>query len=109
MGVFDLPLRLAFFVVAPCLFTVSAAMLEEWELLILLVATLVVCGFLGNVESLRRRYPAVEKVPMLSHALGYLRTFTGLYRHQAPFGFVYYLFYPITAAARSIDLVGSTA
>jgi TM2 domain-containing membrane protein YozV len=93
----DFPFQILFFAVAPCVLTMAAAMLEQWELLLLLVATLAMCGFLRNVDGVARRYPAVDKVPMLNHVLGYLRNFTELYREQAPRSFFYYLFYPITA------------
>jgi TM2 domain-containing membrane protein YozV len=88
-------LRVLFFLVAPCLFTVTALMLEQWELLAILIVTLVVGGLIGNVRTVFQTYPMVEKVPLLGEALGYLKGITSFYRRQAPFHFLYYLLFPV--------------
>jgi len=90
-------LRLAFFLVAPFLFTVAALMLELWQLLALMAATLAVIAFIGGADVILRRYPALEKVPFLSGIMKPLAETTQFYRRNRPFPFLYYLFYPVTA------------
>jgi len=90
-------LRLGFFLVAPCFFTVAALMLELWQLLALMAATLAVIGFIGGADVLLRRYPALEKVPFISGIMKPLVETTNFYRRNRPFPFLYYLFYPVTA------------
>jgi TM2 domain-containing membrane protein YozV len=88
-------LRLAFFVVAPCFIAVSAIMFGYVHLLVLIVVTLVVFGFIGRLDLLLKNYPMLKEIPMLSRTLDSLQSFTNFYRKQAPYHFAYYLVYPL--------------
>jgi TM2 domain-containing membrane protein YozV len=90
-------LRLAFFLVGPCFFTVAALMLELWQLLALMAASLAVIGFIGGADVLMRRYPGLGRIPFLSGVMKPLADTTDYYRRNRPFPFVYYLFYPLAA------------
>lgn len=95
-------LRLTFFLVAPAIFAIVVLMLEQWELLVMMLATLVVCGFLGDAEALLRRYPMLEKVPLLGQVLHYLHHISQYYRKHPSFHFIYYLLYPATLPLAAI-------
>jgi TM2 domain-containing membrane protein YozV len=97
LWVVDFILRLGFFLVAPCFFTVTALMLELWQLLAVMAASLAVIGFIGGADVLLRRYPALAQVPFLSGIMKPLVETTEFYRRHRPFPFLYYLFYPVTA------------
>lgn len=92
----DFPLRLAFFVVAPCLFIITALMLQHWPLLILVVVSLVLVGFVGRIDRTLQEYPMLRQIPGLDRPLNYLQTFTDFYQVNRPFPFLCYVFYPIT-------------
>lgn len=93
----EFTLRLVFFLVAPCFFTVAALMLELWQLLALMAATLGIIGVIGGADVLVRRYPALGTIPFLSGIMRPLVETTQYYRRNRPFPFVYYLLYPVTA------------
>src|SRR5579864_6782803 len=57
----EFALRIVFFLVGPCFFTVAALMLELWQLLALMAAALAVIGFIGGADVLMRRYPGLGK------------------------------------------------
>src|SRR5262245_58389714 len=65
-------LRLGYFAIAPCAFAVLSLFIDLWELIVLMVVTLVVCGLLRNVNTLLVKYPALLRVPMVGEALLYL-------------------------------------
>src|SRR5205807_72216 len=90
-------LRLIFFLVAPFCFTIAALMLQQWELIAILVVTLVGSALAGNATLLLKRHPVLEKVPLVGQALGFLQRMDDMYRERRPFPFLYYVFYPVTA------------
>jgi hypothetical protein len=94
---FEFTLRLAFFAVAPCVFTVIALAVELWQLLAIMVVSLLVFGFLSGVDAILHRYPLAARTPVVGNALEYLSRMTAFYRVNKPFHFLYYLLYPLAA------------
>jgi len=90
-------LRLLFFAIGPMIYSTFALLLDLWELLVIMAATLIVCALLRHVEDLLSRYPAVENVPMVGDALKYLQNLSLFYREHEPAHFLYYLLYPVLA------------
>jgi TM2 domain-containing membrane protein YozV len=102
----EFALRLVWFFVVPFCFTITALMMEQWELIAILVVTLVGSALVGNATLLLKRHPMLEKAPLLGQSLGFLQRVDDMYRDRKPFPFLYYVFYPITAP---LVLIWSTA
>lgn len=90
-------LRLLFFATGPMVYSVTALLIDQWELLVIMAATLVVCALLRDVEGLLSHYPTIARVPMLGDALRYLQNLSAFYREHEPAHFLYYLLYPVLA------------
>ncbi len=103
----DLSLRFMLALVFTPIFVGVAVSLQQYQLLGVLVVTLVVVAALGGGHGLLERFPALDRVKILGGVLRLTGDLDKHYRQHPPRSFLYYIVYPVYAvvgAAVSKDI-----
>ncbi len=91
--------RLGYFLFAPIVFVTTCAMINQESLLVLFLLLTVLIGLAGDPTFLRRRFPYLDKVPLVGDGLRTLEALHAYYQEHRARSLLFYLFYPITSLA----------
>lgn len=96
-GVVDFLARLTFFIVAPGAFAWLCVVSGHYELLLVLLFTLIVCGLFGDVQRSIKSFEWLRQLPFTRPATQVAQQLYEFYSVNRPRSFWFYLFAPITA------------
>lgn len=94
-SVLEFPLQILFFMFAPIIFVLLAAVLKRPELAVILVFLLLVGVFLRSMLRAIKEYEELERVPVIGEVLKTLIKLHEFYSQNKPRSFVFYILYPI--------------
>ena len=95
-GLFDFIVRWAFFIIGPSVFVALCVLFAQFELLFVLLLTLVICGLFGNINQTLARLNKLERFPLVRPAVAVIRQLHDFYYETKPRPFWFYVFGPIT-------------
>lgn len=93
----DLVVRFLLAVFCTPLFVMLAVALQQYQLLAVLVVTLVVVSALGGGHGLLEKYPLLGRIKLLGGILRLTGDLDAFYKAHPPRGFLLYAFYPFYA------------
>ncbi len=105
-GLGDFLARWVFFAAGTSVFVGLCMLVYQYELLLVLLFTLVVCGLFGNFQRLIDRFKILEKIPFARPTIAVIRQLHEFYYETQPRSFWFYLLGPIFAP---IELMRSTS
>lgn len=87
--------RLFFFTLAPIFFAITCLLINQTSLLILMLLTVGLAGFLSNPKAILTAVPWLEKVALLGDGLKSLGRMHDYYQENAARPFLVYMLYPL--------------
>lgn len=94
--------RLLFFMIAPIFFAITCVLINQTALLVLLLLTVGLAGFLSNPKAILAAVPWLEKVPLLGNGLKSLGYMHDYYQENAARPFLVYMLYPLAGPALAL-------
>lgn len=95
LGYLEFPIQIGFFILAPIIFVIFAALLKKPELALIFVVLIIASIFLKSVLRASKEYEMLERLPVIGAALVTLNELHEFYSLNKPRSFTFYILYPI--------------